>query len=133
MGICQKGLLHKLQIAQNEGIHKLMGVFKTTLMEPLHNMMGIPPIPYLVNKLMHAYSNRLQGLPPNALVCTILTHDQCCYWPDHVHPTTNLSQALANLSPYTARSWEHPCLIYLPNPPPYITSLHKESMECLEA
>jgi hypothetical protein len=87
----QKGLVHKLQVAQNEGIRKIAGVFKTTPIDPLHNLLGILPISYLLPKLMHTYTLRLQGLPPNAKVHTILTSDQCQYWPDYVNPITNLS------------------------------------------
>ena len=44
----QKGLTNLLQTAQHEGIHKLLGMFKTTPIEPLHNLTGIPPIPYWI-------------------------------------------------------------------------------------
>ena len=84
--VCQKGLIHHLQVAQNDGIHKITGVFHTTLVEPLHNMTGIPPISYVLPKLMHTYSLRLQGLPPEAKVKTVLETDQCQYWPDYATP-----------------------------------------------
>jgi hypothetical protein len=87
----QKGLVHKLQVAQNEGVRKIAGVFKTTPIKPLHNLLGIPPISYVLSKLMHAYSLRLQGLPPNAKVRTVLLTDQCHYWPEYINPPTNLS------------------------------------------
>jgi hypothetical protein len=57
--IGQKGLLHKMQVAQNEGIRKITGAFRTTLVEPLQNLTGVPPIPYLMTKLMDSYANRL--------------------------------------------------------------------------
>jgi hypothetical protein len=63
-GISQKGLLHKMQVVQNEGIHKITRVFRTTPVEPLHNLMGIPPIPYLMTKLMDSYINRLWNMAP---------------------------------------------------------------------
>jgi hypothetical protein len=47
-GIGQKGLLHKMQVAQNERICKITGVFRMTPVEPLHNLMGVPPIPYCI-------------------------------------------------------------------------------------
>jgi len=47
-GVKQQGLLKRLAIAQNEGLHKITGTFRTTPVEPLHNMTGIPPIPYLM-------------------------------------------------------------------------------------
>jgi len=41
--------------------------------------MGIPPISYVLPKLMHSYALRLQGLPLGAKVKTILEMDQCRY------------------------------------------------------
>ena len=100
-GVRQKGLVHHLQVAQNDGIHKITRVFCMMLMEPLHNMTGIPPISYVLPKLMHTYSLRLQGLPPGAKVKTVLETDQCHYWPDYITPHTNLCQASSGLSPST--------------------------------
>src|SRR6266851_819648 len=100
-GVCQAGLVRCLQVAQNDSIWKITGVFQTTLVEPLHNMTGIPPISYVLPKLMHAYSLRLQGLPLEAKVKTVLETDQCCYWPDYITPPTNLYQASSGLSPST--------------------------------
>jgi hypothetical protein len=90
-GVQQKCLLNRLQITQNEGIRKMTGVFRTTPIEPLHNLTCIPPIPYLMDKLMHAYAHRLQDLPSSAQVRMILTTNQCRYWPEYVNPITNLS------------------------------------------
>jgi hypothetical protein len=39
-------------------------VFKTTLMEPLHNLTGVLPISYMLNKVMHSYSIKLQDTAP---------------------------------------------------------------------
>src|SRR6266851_8784732 len=88
-------------------------------------MMGIPPISYMLPKLMHAYSLRLQGLPLGTKVKTVLETDQCRYWPDYVNPPTNLRRASSGLSPSTycpldpctAGSWSHPRLLYPPQPP----------------
>ena len=93
-------------------------------MEPLYNMTGIPPISYVLPKLMHAYSLRLQGLPLGAKVKTILEMDQCCYWPDYTTPHTNLHWASIDLSPSTyhpidlctAGLWAHPKVLYTPQP-----------------
>jgi len=92
-GINQKGLICQLQIAQNEGIRKITGVFKITLVEPLHNLTGIPPISYFMNKLMHSYTNRLQAMAAYAKVQQVLTEDRCHYWPIYIHPSTNLLRA----------------------------------------
>jgi hypothetical protein len=59
-------------------------------LEPLHNLVHVPPIQYVLEKLMHAYSNRLQGLPLNAKTQTILSEDQCHYWYDYLTSQTNL-------------------------------------------
>ena len=77
IGRGQKWHEKHLQVAQNEGICKLLGMFKTTPCEPLHNLTGIPPIPYLLDKLLNAYTHRLQAMPPNALVHTVLKTDRC--------------------------------------------------------
>jgi len=55
----QKGLIHKLQVAQNESIRKIGSVFKTTLLNPLHNLLGVLPILCILPKLMHSYTLRL--------------------------------------------------------------------------
>jgi hypothetical protein len=96
----QKSLVHRLQVAQNEGLRKMTGVFKTTPTDPLHNLTGVPPVSYVLSKLMHAYSNRLQGLPARAKVRTILSEDQCRYWPDYITPMTNLRAAFRAPSTY---------------------------------
>jgi hypothetical protein len=64
--------------------------FKTTLIEPLHNLTRVPPIQYILDKLIDSYLHRLQGLPLNAKTQTILSDDQCQYWPDYIIPSTNL-------------------------------------------
>ena len=131
-GYRQKGLTDRMQIAQNKGLRKLTGVFKTTPIKPLHNLTRIPPIPYLMGKLMHSYTLRIQALLPNTKVGTILSHDQCCYWPDYIHPPTNLSRVSSYLGeiPETHRApaggtpeaWAHPLLVHLPSPPPHVIS-----------
>src|SRR6266851_4697390 len=90
-GINQKGLLTQMQVAQNEGIHKVTSIFKTSPIEPLHNLTHVPPIMYLMGKLMHSYSLRLGHLPLHVKVRMVLTMDQCHYWPAYVHPTINLA------------------------------------------
>ena len=128
MGIHQKCLLNWLQTTQNEGLHKMMGVFRTTLIEPLHNLTCIPPISYLMGKLMHSYAHRLRDLPSSAKVHTILMSNQCQYWPEYVNPITNLSQVSANLReaihreciPCTVGTWTHPRFTHIPKPPPHI-------------
>jgi hypothetical protein len=76
-GMKQKGLIQKLQIAQNEGIRKIAGVFRTSPVDPLHNLTAIPPIAYLLKKLNALYTNRLRAMAPNAKVRSVLTNDRC--------------------------------------------------------
>ena len=59
MGHNQKGLIHKLQVAQNEGICKIRGLFKTMLLNPLYNLLSVLPRLYMLLKLMHSYALRL--------------------------------------------------------------------------
>ena len=58
-GIKQTGLVQKLQVAQNDGLCKIAGVFKMTPVERLHNLIGVLPISYVLNKLKHSYSLKL--------------------------------------------------------------------------
>ena len=53
--INQKGLVQCLQVAQNEGVWKITGAFHTMLIEPLHNLTVIPPISYMLPKLIHSF------------------------------------------------------------------------------
>jgi hypothetical protein len=128
-GVRQKCLLNHMQIAQNEGLRKMTGTFHTMPIEPLHNLTCVPPIPYLMNKLMHSYSHRLHNLPPTTKVHTILMSNQCHYWPEYINPPTNLTQASHNLReaitktpvPCTVGTWTHPHFTHLCQPPPHIT------------
>jgi hypothetical protein len=105
--------------------------------KPLHNLVGIPPISYLLEKLMCSYSLRLTGLPPTAKVQTVLVSDQCQYWPHYLCPTMNLFHVLQDLGPSTycipdlctARSWFHKQLTYIKNPSALTTTfLCKEDL-----
>ena len=132
----QKGRWKKFEKVQNEGTRKMLGVFKTTPVKPLNNLTGIPPIPYLFDKLLNAYTRRLKTMPPNALVCTVLEADQCRIWPEYFTPLTNLhviSRTIGTptyrpLGPCTAGLWTHPRLVYNPNPLESTIRYHKEAL-----
>jgi hypothetical protein len=104
-----------------------------TPVEPLHNLMGVPPISYVLNKLKHSYSLKLQGTALNAKTHTILYHDQCRYWPDYVRPTTNLSLSFIKpaesmyrlLGTADAGPWGKLRFTYLPSPPPHVLASQK--------
>jgi len=99
-------------------------------------MIGVPPISYLLPKLMHVYSLRLQRMPSHALICTILVSDWCRYWPKYFIRLTNLSHASNDVGPSTycpsnlctARLWVHPCLTYSPDPSPGMLATYKAAL-----
>jgi hypothetical protein len=101
--------------------------------EPLHNLAGVPPIFYVLDKLKHSYSLKLQGTALNAKTQTILYHNQCHYWPEYVHPYTNLSLSFLKpvesmywpLSLNNTGLWGKPRFTYLPSPPPHILVTYK--------
>jgi hypothetical protein len=132
----QKGLVKILQIAQNEGIRKMTGIFKTTPIDPLDNMTAIPPVSYVLTKLLDSYTQRLRRLPPHTSVWAILTYDRCHYWPNYVTPHTNLSRVsptlgaitYRDLGPCTAGTWTHDRLTYVTAPTDTTITLHKTSL-----
>jgi len=114
----------------------MMGIFKTTPIDPLHNLTGVPPISYVLPKLMHAYSNCLQRLPAKAKVRTILSDDQCRYWPDYITPITNLRHTFREPSIHPPRvegqmshnRWNTPHLHYLDLTPPHLIPEHCQDL-----
>ena len=94
-----------------------------------------------MDKLMHSYAHRLRDLPSSAKVRTIITTNQCRYWPEYVNPITNLSRVSRDLGervprapvPSTAGTWTHPCFTHVLRPPPHIITRYKESMAHPEA
>ena len=94
-GVSQKGLINTLQVAQNEGIRKITGVFRTTPTAITENMIGIAPIKYLLPRIIHSFCNRLIATNPNHILHSILTDDQCRYW--RSDPITNLTSLLKGL------------------------------------
>jgi len=123
----QKGLIQCLQVAQNEGICKITGVFQMTPVEPLHNLTGIPPISYVLPKLIQSYSNRLTGMTLDAKVRKVLTNNWCQYWPMYMIPLTNLRRISPHpnhstyrpLDPCTAgQAWTHDQVTYNSDPSP---------------
>jgi hypothetical protein len=71
----RKGLISVLQVAQNDALRKMGGCFKTMPIDPLHNLMAIPPMEFMARKLVHSSGDRISRLPPTHLVRTITTHN----------------------------------------------------------
>ncbi len=63
-------------------------------------------------------------MPPDALICSVLTDDWCHYWPEYFTPMTTLSCTSTEvgpttyqpIDPCTARLWTHPHLLHNPSP-----------------
>jgi len=87
----------------------MSGTFKTTPITPLHYLISIPPILFTINKLSRQFTLRLQRLPPNSLIRTILTNNTVASWHLSINPTTSLTYALpSTFPPFTYPS--HPSL-----------------------
>ena len=98
-GANQKGLINTLQTAQNDGIRKITGVFRTTPTAVSENMIGISPIKFLLPRILHSFRNRMIATNPHHILHTILTDDRFSYW--RVTPATNLTSLLRDLAPST--------------------------------
>ena len=117
----QKHLVNMLQVAQNEGIRKITGVFRTTPTAVSENMIGIAPIKFVLSRSLHSFCNRMSATNPHHILHSILTDDQCTYW--RITPPTNLSSLLHNLTPSTYvhpshSPWAPPNLSFAPHYPP---------------
>ena len=97
-GISQKGLINTLQTAQNEGVRKITGIFRTTPTAVSENMLGLAPIKSLLPRIIHSFRNRMIATNPRHILHSILTTDQCLY--SCTHPPTILSSLLYQLNQF---------------------------------
>ena len=88
----QKGLINRLQVAQNDAICKISGCFHTTPILPLHHLLAIPPIHFTLTKLHDSFNDRLARLPPNVQIRTIPYHNPAACWPAHISFSTSLTR-----------------------------------------
>jgi hypothetical protein len=86
----RKGLISVLQVAQNDALRKMSGCFRTMPIDPLHNLMAIPPIEFTARKLVRSAGDRLSRLPPSHLVHTITLHNPALAALSPVDPSTTL-------------------------------------------
>ena len=107
-----KRLIQTLQVAQNEAVHHISGSFCTTPINPLHNMLAIPPIWFTVTKYHAAFSARLSQLPPTTNLYTITTVDQSAFFAPPTPIPTPLTSLLPSSFPVfhipTRLTWSHP-------------------------
>jgi hypothetical protein len=111
--IKQKGLVSILQVAQNEACHKISGCFRTTPTDPLHYLLGIPPILYTLRKYRLQYTARLSTLPPTSPLCTAVSDNPLTRWHHTFFPPTNLTCLVESLNP-SAPPFLFPLPLYAP-------------------
>ena len=120
-GIAQKGLTGPLQVAQNDALRKMCGVFHTTPVDPLHHVANILPIHYRLLSARDSFLARMKTLPPSHLLLTINS--------DPARRRLSIPTALTAVLPTSsnhvpnappwARLWSHPrCILLLPSPFP---------------
>ena len=89
-----KSIIQILQVAQNDAVRRMSGTFRTTPIEPLHNMLAVPPIKYTIAKYRAAFTNRISCLPPTAVLRTLPITDPTNYYVPPVQIPTPLTSLL---------------------------------------
>ena len=107
-----KSALQNLQIAQNDAIHRIGGLFRTTPTDAAHHIIAIPPIKHTLLKYRLAYQQRLTRIPPSSKPRQILSSDQTTYHhPQYFPPTTLRHLYPSSFPPFylpTNTTWFHP-------------------------
>ena len=107
-----KRLTQTLQVAQNDTVRHISGSFRTTPVEPLHNMLAIPPIHFTITKYRTVFTTCLSCLPPTANLRTITSVDQTAFFTPPVPIPTPLTSLLPSSFPVfhipTGLTWSHP-------------------------
>ena len=108
-GTKQKSLAHTLQVAQNASIHQATGVFKTTPILPLHNLVRILPIQLMLDRLCGTYAEQVARLPAPSIPVTLLLCNPVAIWPAFFSAPTVLTSLPVVYGPMRP--------FVLPNPP----------------
>ena len=99
-------------MAQNDAVHRISSSFRTTPVEPLHNMLAIPPIRFTIAKYCAAFTACLSHLPPTVNLCTITSVNQTAFFIPPVPIPTLLTSLLPPSFPVfhipTGLTWSHP-------------------------
>ena len=82
------------QVAQNDALRRMAGVFKTTPIEPLHHLTAVLPFSYTLDKLCNSFSDRLARLPPSHHLRSLTTHHQAAAWSSNNQALTSLTRLL---------------------------------------
>ena len=105
-------IIRTLQVAQNEAVQCISRTFHTTPVNPLHNMLAIPPIHFTIAKYRTAFSAHLSHLPPTANLRTITSVDQAAFFTPPIPIPTPLTSLLPSSFPVfhipTSLTWSHP-------------------------
>ena len=120
-GIAQKGLIGPLQVAQNDALRKMCGVFRTTPVDPLHHVANILPIQYRLRVACDTFTARIKALPPSHLLLTITARldQRRPSIPTALTAVLPTSRTYVPDAPPWARVWSHPrCILLLPAPFP---------------
>ena len=114
-----KGLIKTLQVAQNDALRKICGVFKTTPVKPLPYLSAILPMSAQVPILLAKFSDRLSRLPPDTLIRMLPSSNPVARWRSSHEPRTcimRLALPHNNTLPFSypahpaLRRWSHPRL-----------------------
>jgi hypothetical protein len=98
----------------------MTGMFKTTLVDPLHYVAVIFLVKILLPKLLEEYADRVHHLLPSTQLRTLLTHNPVTIWPSWFPISTPITRLPAPSSPLplfsflthpALRLWTHPCLV----------------------
>jgi hypothetical protein len=95
----QKGLIGILQVAQNKACRKISGCFRTTPTDPLHDLLGIPPILYTLHKYRLQYAACLSTLLLSSPLRTVVSDNPLTRWHHTFFPPTNLTRLVESLNP----------------------------------
>ena len=108
-------LIKKAQVAQNDVLCRMAGVFKTMPVEPLHSLTAVLPFSYTLTKLASSYSDCIARLPPSHLLRSIDQHNPAAYWPCATRPPSSLTRLLPlSFQPFHfparpgSATWSHP-------------------------
>ena len=87
-------LIKAAQVAQNDALRCMAGVFKTTPVDPLHSLTAVLPFSYTLAKLANSYSDQIARLPPSHLLRSLDQHNPAAYWAREICPPSPLTRLL---------------------------------------
>jgi hypothetical protein len=86
-------------VAQNDACRKISSCFCTTPTDPLHALLGIPPILYTLHSLWSRFITRLERLPPSSPLLTVITANPLSRWHAPYFPPSFLMALVESRNP----------------------------------